>query len=285
MTEVIRLTIALVLVVAQFVTRLQMSTLPERFTVGCIHHVATIVGRCGVVAGREIGGVLSGLVLDTEEVYFVVRDILLLVIACTSLETDGDVTALRVQAAEELQHTPGVLVLAIREAGLSVVVDGQLIGIHYRDSVIGKGIGDIEIRIVGEGGRKRGLRTVARAVTAVGTQQDSGQRVWFPLETNVTIPVIVTRETPRVTVGEGAVGLAVKVLAGILIGVVTVAVVPADIQVGLHLVAIVIVEVRAEHLTSIQTTTVPPACVLLLVVQVAYQHDTSLVRKTTCHAT
>ena len=59
--------------------------------------------------------------------------------------------------------------------------------------------------------------------------------------------------------------------------------VPTDAAVDLELLAVVVVQVAAEHLTAVQTATVPPAGILLLVVEVAGHHDTGVVGETRSH--
>ena len=79
--EVVSLTVALVLRVAQFVVELQVCALPEGLAVGGAGYIAAIVARCGVITGGIVGGVQSCLVLHTEKVHFVVRHILVLGVA------------------------------------------------------------------------------------------------------------------------------------------------------------------------------------------------------------
>ena len=59
--------------------------------------------------------------------------------------------------------------------------------------------------------------------------------------------------------------------------------VPADAEIYLQLVVVVIVQVGAEHLTGVQSATVPPAGVLLLVVEVGEEHDAGLVGEAATH--
>ena len=53
--EIVSKTIALVLTISQLIGKLQMSALPQRLAIGCAQHITTIIGRCGVVAGSEVG--------------------------------------------------------------------------------------------------------------------------------------------------------------------------------------------------------------------------------------
>ena len=85
-------------------------------------------------------------------------------------------------------------------------------------------------------------------------------------------------------VGEGAVVLTVEVLAGVLVLVVASTMVPAHAGVNLQLLAVVVVQVRTQHLTGVQTTTVPPAGILFLVVEVAHQHKAHIIGKAATHA-
>ena len=123
MAEIVGLAVALVLVVPQFVVKLQVSTLPEGFAVGGNQHVAAVVGGRGVIACGIVGGVLPCTVLHAVEMYLVVADVLVLVFADAAFDTYDDVTAFRVQAAVELQHDPGVFVEAVAHVGLEVAVD------------------------------------------------------------------------------------------------------------------------------------------------------------------
>ena len=123
MAEVIGLAVALVLVVTQLVVDLQVGTLPERFAVEGTEHVAFVVRWGGVIAGGEVGGVLTGYVLHAVQINLIVRGIAVLAVAHAALNAQGDIAASRVQPAIELQHGPCVFVLAIGEAGAMVVVD------------------------------------------------------------------------------------------------------------------------------------------------------------------
>ena len=60
--------------------------------------------------------------------------------------------------------------------------------------------------------------------------------------------------------------------------------VPTDAAVDLEFLAIIVVEVGTEHLTAVQTATVPPAGILLFVVEVAGHHDTGIVGEARGHA-
>ena len=70
--EVEGLTVAFVLVVAQLVTCLQVCTFSKRFAVVGTQDIAAVVGRSGVVASREVGGILVGCVLHKEQMHIVV---------------------------------------------------------------------------------------------------------------------------------------------------------------------------------------------------------------------
>ena len=122
MTEIIGLTVTFVLVVPQLVARLQVRPLPKRFAVVHIEHITTIVAGCTVISGRVVSRVLAGDILDTEQMHLIVRSALILVVACTALHAEGDISAFGIQPAEQLQHSPGILVLSVRETGLTVIV-------------------------------------------------------------------------------------------------------------------------------------------------------------------
>ena len=85
-------------------------------------------------------------------------------------------------------------------------------------------------------------------------------------------------------VSEGTRGLTVEVLDSSLCLVVAVTVVPTEAEVHLQLVVVVVVQIGAEHLSGIQSATVPPACVLLFIVEIAKQDEASLVGETTGHS-
>ena len=55
--------------------------------------------------------------------------------------------------------------------------------------------------------------------------------------------------------------------------------IPAHTQVHLQLFVIIIVQVATQHLVGVQASTVPPTSILLLVVGIAHQHNTCLVRE------
>ena len=61
--------------------------------------------------------------------------------------------------------------------------------------------------------------------------------------------------------------------------------VPAHAGVGLQLLAVVVVQVRAQRLAGVQSAAVPPAGVLVLVVGVAHQHEAGLVGEAATHGT
>ena len=67
---------------------------------------------------------------------------------------------------------------------------------HGGDGVLGEWISDIKIGIGIECGRERGRGAIVSASTAVGADEDVREGVGLPLETEVTIPSIVTREAP-----------------------------------------------------------------------------------------
>ena len=75
--------------------------------------------------------------------------------------------------------------------------------------------------------------------------------------------------------------LAVEVLACVLVLIVAVAVVPAQTGVYPQLLAVVVVEVGAQHLTGVQSATVP----LFLVVGVAQHHEAGIVSEAAARAT
>ena len=91
---------------------------------------------------------------------------------------------------------------------------------HRRDTLVGERVCDVEIRIGIEGGRERCRGTVVGTRTTIGADQDVREGIGLPLETDITVPAIVARETLRIGVREGAVGLAVEVLAAILINII-----------------------------------------------------------------
>ena len=121
--ELVGLAVALVLIIAQLVVGLQVGTLPQRLTIGDAGHIALVVAGRGVIAGREIGRVLTCLIFYAKEVHIVVRRVAVLAVANRALETHGDVAAPGIEAAIELQHTPRILVLTIAQAGALIVVD------------------------------------------------------------------------------------------------------------------------------------------------------------------
>ena len=84
--EVVGLAVALVLIIAQLVAGLQVSALPEGFAVLGVDHVAAVITRREVIAGGEVGGVLTGLVLQKEEVHLIVRGVVVLAVAQAAFE-------------------------------------------------------------------------------------------------------------------------------------------------------------------------------------------------------
>ena len=77
--------------------------------------------------------------------------------------------------------------------------------------------------------------------------------------------------------------MTVEVLACHLVLIVTIAVVPTEVSVNLEFLSIVVVQVCSQHFTGVKTTTVPPACVLVLVVEVTNDHHACLVGETASH--
>ena len=98
LAEVVGLSVALVAVEAQLIAGLQVRSLPEWFAVGGAQHIAAIVAGSGVVAGGEVGGVLSCLVLHSVEPHLVVRCVALLVAADAPFNAHDDVASTRVQS-------------------------------------------------------------------------------------------------------------------------------------------------------------------------------------------
>ena len=156
-------------------------------------------------------------------------------------------------------------------------------GLRFENRDFIQGIGGVIEGIVIEGGRDGGVGGIVSTIGAIGAQQDVCQCVGLPLQAKVATPVIAAGEVRRMTVGEGARGLTVEVLNSGLCLVVAVTVVPTEAEVHLQLVVVVVVQISAEHLTGIQSATVPPACVLLFVVEIAKQDKASLVGETTGH--
>ena len=266
MTEVVGVAVALVLVVSQLVVRLQVGALPQRFAISGTDDVAAVVRRRRVVARSVVGGVLAELVLHEEQLHLVVAGVAVAAVAAACLEADNDVTALGVQTAIELEHSPGVLVVSVGQAGTQIVVDG--VGLKF-GSEVSQWVGDVVVRVVVECCSERGVRGVVGAVAAVGSQEDIRQRVGLPFHADVSPPVVAAGIVRRAVVRERTRRLTVEVLAGILGLVVAVTMVPADACVNLQLVPVVVVQVGAEHFARVQSATVPPAGVLLLVVEVA----------------
>ena len=61
--------------------------------------------------------------------------------------------------------------------------------------------------------------------------------------------------------------------------------IPADTQIHLQLLSVIVVQVRTQHLPRVQTAAVPPARIILLVVQVPHQHEARLVGEAATHST
>ena len=126
MAEVVGLSVALVLAVAQFVVELQVGTLPEGFAVGGAQYVAALIRGSGVISGSIVGGVLSSLILHEEQAYFVVGRVLTIAASAAGLKPYDNVPSLRIQPAIELQHSPGILVVAVGETGALVVINEDI---------------------------------------------------------------------------------------------------------------------------------------------------------------
>ena len=99
-----------------------MGSLPQRFAIRRAHHIATIVGRGGVVAGSEIGRVLTRLVFYTIQMYLIIAYTLILAITSTALETQDNVASTWVQTTIKLEHGPGILVFSVCETGIDISV-------------------------------------------------------------------------------------------------------------------------------------------------------------------
>ena len=122
-TEIVGLTVALVLVVSQLIVELQMSALPERLAVVGTEHIAAVVAGGGVVPGGEESGVVACLVLHLIQVHLVIGSIPVFVVTHTAFQTQGDIAPFWIQTSVELQHSPYVFVLAIAQTGTFVTVD------------------------------------------------------------------------------------------------------------------------------------------------------------------
>ena len=123
MAEVVCLSVALVLAIAQLIIELQMSTLPKRFAIRRADNIAAIVGGRRIITSRIVGRILTELILDAEQVDFVIRYILVLTVAGIPLQAHHDISALGIQPSVELKHRPGILILAIGKTSTLVVVN------------------------------------------------------------------------------------------------------------------------------------------------------------------
>ena len=135
------------------------------------------------------------------------------------------------------------------------MVHTQLSLIHGYDALIGQRVGHVEIRVVRERGRLRARSAIIGANATVGAQQDVGQRIGFPLEAQISVPTIVACEVLRMTVRERAVVLAIEVLAGVFIGVVTIAVIPANAGVDLQAASLITTDETSTSAARSNSTT------------------------------
>ena len=66
--------------------------------------------------------------------------------------------------------------------------------------------------------------------------------------------------------------------------VIAVAMVPAQAEIYLELVPVVVIEVGSQHLSGVQSSAVPPSGILLFVVGIAQECKARLVGKMAAHA-
>ena len=83
--------------------------------------------------------------------------------------------------------------------------------------------------------------TIARAIAAVGTEEDIGQCVGLPLQSQVSVQVVVARKVLRLAVGECAMILAIEVFTCVLVLIVGIAVGPAHTAVYPQFLAVIVV--------------------------------------------
>ena len=87
MTEIVGLTVALVLIVTQLVAGLQVGTFPEGLAILGIDDVTAVIARREIVTSGEVGGVLVCHIFHAIEVYLIVRGVVVLAIAHAAFES------------------------------------------------------------------------------------------------------------------------------------------------------------------------------------------------------
>ena len=137
------------------------------------------------------------------------------------------------------------------------------------------------VGVLGERGGSRGIRPVVGSKTTTRPHHDIGQCIRFPFQSHVSVPVVATREVRRLAIRKRAMALAIEILAGVFVLVVTIAVIPSDATVNFQFLSIVVVDVASQHLLRVQSSTVPPSRIFLLVVGIAHDNQSGIVSKAT----
>ena len=139
----------------------------------------------------------------------------------------------------------------------------------------------VQVGVLGECGGGRDVRSVVGSQTTTCPHHDVSQRIGFPFQSHVSVPVVTTREIGRLTIRKRAMALTIEVLAGVFVLVVAIAMVPSDASVDFQFLSIVVVDVTSQHLLRVQSPSVPPSRIFLLVVGIAHDNQSGVVGKTT----
>ena len=118
LAEVISAAVALRIVVTVLITELEIHLTEDGFAVGDAGTVVPVLRGGVVIATGDVCGVVCQLI----EIHQCIVDRLATAIAPVTIELEGDVTALSVEFAVELQHTAQVLRVAVTDIVLHAVV-------------------------------------------------------------------------------------------------------------------------------------------------------------------
>ena len=184
LAEVVGGSIALRIVVTILITELEIHLTEDGLAIGDAGTVVPVL-RGGVVIAT---GDISGVVCQLIEIHQCIVDRLTAAFAPVSIELNGDVTALGVEFAIELQHTAQVLRVAVTDVVLHAVVLHDAEGQEFRELL--QGIGDIFIGILVVGGLVAEVESVVGVVAQRRTEQDVRHGVGLPLDAHLGIPAV-----------------------------------------------------------------------------------------------
>ena len=186
--EVVGRAVALGVFVLELVAELQERRLEYRLAVGGSDAVVPVFLRREIVAVGLVGGVLPCLVERFVQVHVVGAQAVALAVAVVAAQAQCHVASLAVEPAVEHEHSANALGLAVGYAALPARVDGQPLGVHQCQGVVGERVAHVEIRIITERGGLVEAHAVALRQTERRAEHDGGHRVGMPLQASLGVP-------------------------------------------------------------------------------------------------